>query len=174
MKSGILLVLLSVTAGCKANRWREHDVGKSAEPAAAPKLVDGADATVATPGPAFDLDDKSGHAKSELVLRLDFFPEARPGGTILPVCYDPFEPNFDLGSVMCDGKPETKVALTAGMLTQECYTHPETPKVPPSKALTLAGCKRGMVLAHAFSPKLRIDVESKDVAASAVAPAPTP
>lgn len=166
---------MTLACGCKAARWREHDESKNSEAAATgPQKIASVGTTVSAAGPAFDMDERTGRAKGRLILRLDYFPEARPGGTNLPVCYDAYEPNFELGSAMCDGKPETKVALTAGMLNQECYTHPEVAKVPASQTLVLLGCKRGMILALAFTPPLKIDVETKEVGVDTTVPTPLP
>lgn len=170
----VTVALVAAAAGCKAGKWRDKESAQASHTASAPVRATGADATAAVPGPYVDVDDKSGKLKAELVLRLDFFPEPKPGAASLPVCFEPLESTFDLGFIMCEGKPEAKQALTAGNLLQECYTQPTAAKVPAVKALSLVGCKRAVVLAHVFQPRLKIDVEAKDVAAQPVAPAPTP
>ncbi len=156
------LALVSV-AGCKVARWKKPDKEASnAGAVATPARVGEADASAST-AQRFDVDEKSGRPRGSLVLRLDYFPEPKPGSTNLPACYAPFAADFDLGIAYCDGKPEAKVPVTAKNVDQDCYTDPKLGRRPAAQPVILAGCRKGILLVHAFQPALRVDVEVRDL-----------
>ena len=159
-----LLSLGSALAACKAGRWRQQEKNGGAAAVSVPTRVD-ADQPPTSAGPGFDVDERTGKAKADLVLRLDHFPdEAAPGAANLPVCFAPLPADFVLGTVWCDGDEATKKPLVAGNVTQQCYTDPSVLKVAPSAPLILASCRRGATLLGKFAPTLQLDVELKDVA----------
>jgi hypothetical protein len=156
-----LAALSSLAAGCKVGRFKKAP--ETGTPAAAVLPQKSADGTLETGGPAFDVDEKTGRLKATLVLRLDYFPEPKPGQANLPACYAPFPADFDLGIVTCADKPDVKLPLFARNIDQDCYTDAKQERTVAVQPLSLPGCRRGQVLAHVFQPALRIDVEVRDV-----------
>lgn len=158
--SKFLLPFLLLGA-CKASRFKKEDDSDS-QSAPQPKRVESADATPAAQV-AFDIDEKTTRPRGALVLRLDYFPEPKPGVTNLPACYGAFGGDFELGVAYCDGKPETKVPVTAKNVDQDCYTDSKQGRRAAIAPVSLASCRRGVLLVHAFDPQLRIDYEIREV-----------
>jgi hypothetical protein len=157
-----LLIAAVVVAACKAPTWRKQKADAEAAHDDRPSVTRSGDAEAAVPQ-YFEVDDKTGRSKSSLVLRLDYFPAPRPGSATLPSCYAPFDGAFELGFVMCDGRPDSRRPLIARNVDQDCYTDARRGRQAASEPLTLLGCKRGVVTAHKFEPSLRLDVELRDV-----------
>lgn len=150
---------------CKAARWRDQEKATETGQPSVPQLVGGADAIAGQAGPAFDVEEKSGKIKADLVLRLDHFPsKPQPGAANLPVCYPPFPNDFVVGEVMCSGQAGTTIPLIAANLRQECYTDPSSAKVTATAPLSMPGCARGAIMLLPFDPPLAVDAEAKDVA----------
>lgn len=166
--------LVAALAGCKANRWREQEAQDEEGKAVAilPQRVteasaDAIAAAAAAPGTGFDVDERTGRPRANLIVRLDHFPEARPGATNLPICYPRLAADFELGTVTCDAEGAQPQRLVAANVAQECYTNPQQKRSEPTQALLLQGCRRATIRMHGFEPKLALDVEQKDVASSA-------
>jgi hypothetical protein len=155
--------VFGILCGCKLTRWKQttqqSDSGAAAAQVGVPQRTSDSDQTGAT----FDVDEKTGHPKINLVLRLDYFPPAQPGAASLPACFNPLPVDFDLGTVQCADNPAEAVQLTAGNVEQDCYTDPKSARTPPQDVVELDGCKHGVVLVHSFNPPLRIDTEVRDV-----------
>lgn len=156
----ILGALMWTSWGCNKADPRAAKASESKAPETPQRT---ADADVATAGTLFDIDERTGRAKAVLVLRLDYFPAPRPGVTNLPVCYAPFPEAFEVGVAVCEGKPDVRVAVLAKNLDQDCYTDPSVERVSALQPLVMPGCKRGSVIPHVFEPRLRVDLEVRDV-----------
>lgn len=164
MKLQLLLFIGTLTVGmlgCRKPKMQTDESRAASGSGVIPQKT--ADADAAGQGTAFDIDERSGRAKAILVLRLDYFPDPRPGVTNLPVCYAPFAETFDVGLAMCDGKPEIKIPVQAKNLDQDCYTDPSVERVVAIQPLVIPGCKKGVMLVHTFDPRVRVDVEVHDV-----------
>jgi hypothetical protein len=148
-------------SGCKVGRWKKtRDTGT---PAAAVLPQKTADASPASGGPSFDVDEKTGRLKATLVLRLDYFPEPRPGQANLPACYAPFPQDFAIGVATCADKPDVSIPVTAKNIDQDCYTDAKQERTAAVQPLLLPGCRRGQLLVHAFEPGVRVDTELRDI-----------
>jgi hypothetical protein len=113
------------------------------------------------------VDVKTGRLKTDLVLRLDYFPDAKPGQSTLPVCYAPFPESFELGRIECPSKAELSKTLFAKNVIQECYTKAaQAQGVPVRKKAgewpMIPGCADVIVRLFAFDPPLRLDGEVRD------------
>ncbi len=166
----VTLAMIAAAFGCKANRWREQEAkdpdGKAVSVLPQRVTEASADAVAAT-GTGFDVDERTGKPRANLIVRLDHFPEARPGATNLPICYPRLAADFDLGTVTCDAEGSQPQRLVAANVAQECYTNPQQKRSEPTQGLLLPGCRRATIRMHGFEPKLALDVEQKDVASSA-------
>lgn len=168
MRLTLALATLFVLAGCKAATWKKTKPDESAKSAVntvalMPKKVGEGDATKEGAVITFDVDEKTGRARSTLVLRLDYFPEPRPGVTNLPACYAALPGTFELGVLSCVDKPGDKKVVFVRNVDQDCYTNPKDDRVAASEPVTLPGCRRGQLLVHAFEPGLKVDTETRDV-----------
>lgn len=162
----LVLLLAAATlcvAGCRETRWKKSPTDAAAVSTAAPKRVADAEAQSDLRSASFDVDEKSGRPRSFLILRLDHFPDPKPGTSSLPSCWRAFPGDFDLGMAFCDGKPEIKVPVFAKNVEQDCYTDPKVERTPAASPLALLGCKKAYVVMHQFEPRMRVDVELRDV-----------
>jgi hypothetical protein len=164
----MIIAVMGALAGCKAGRWRKDDNQNTGGTVVLPRQV--AAATAAQPvtpefvdGAAFDIDEKTGRPKATLVLRLDYFPEVRPGAANLPSCYRPFPVEFELGKTVCATKPGLEQPLMVGNVDQDCYTDPDVPRTRAATPVALLGCKRASIKLHKFDPQLRVDAELKEL-----------
>jgi hypothetical protein len=153
--------LAGVATGCKVSRWQKS--GDTGTPAAAALPQRAGDEAASAAPVTFDVDDKTGRPKSNVVLRLDYFPDPQPGQANLPACYDEFPADFDLGTVSCVDKPAVSQPLLAKNVEQDCYTDPKRERVAAGQPLLLPGCRKGQIVTHAFTPALRVDLEVRDV-----------
>jgi hypothetical protein len=170
--AGALAALGLAASGCRVERWgsRTERVGTGTDARSeeetkieGPKRVGDADATAREGRSAsFELDEKSGRPKPTLVLRLDYFPEARPGATNLPACLPPLAADTEVGVAACE-QPKTEggatVPVLAKNLDQDCYTDMRRERVSAKEPLVLKDCKRAFVAVAGFEPKIRVDVE---------------
>ncbi len=156
----VLLPFL-LLAACKASRFKKEDESE-AKATPKPKRVESADATAGLPV-NFEIDEKTTRPRGALVLRLDYFPDPQPGVTNLPACYGSFGDDFELGVAYCEGKPETKVPVTAKNVDQDCYTDSKQGRRAAVAPVSLASCRRGVLLVHAFEPTLRVDYEIREI-----------
>lgn len=173
MRSGLgervrIASVLVVAMGVSSTACRRTDTRKESDnQAAAAQLVlpqKTADASPETSAPlSFDVDEKTGRTKSTLVLRLDHFPDPKPGVTNLPVCYAPFPEGFEVGVAVCDGRPDVRIPVFAKNVDQDCYTNPSMQRVSALQPLVLPGCRKGGLLVHAYDPRLKVDLEVRDV-----------
>lgn len=150
-------------SACKASQWKRT----TPEPGATgtvvlPRRV-GADVKPTGATLNVDIDEKTGRPKVTLVLRLDYFPEPRPGATNLPTCYESFPAALEVGSLECVEKPELKQVVLAKNVDQDCYTNPKSQRVPATEPLSLVGCRRAQLTTFSFDPEMRIDAEVRDV-----------
>lgn len=153
------------SSACKSSEWRrrkaeiQEDQVQGAKP---PQLTKTAEAS---PSAARDLelDERSGRPKASLVLRLDHFPEPRPGATTLPACYATFASEFALGYVECEGKPETRRPLLAANVEQVCYTDTNRKAFAAREPLSLPGCRRARMMTHRYQPPIILDVELREL-----------
>ncbi len=157
-----ILALTLAPAACKASRFQKDEDPAGTEAAPAPKRVSEADAAPAATV-TFDVDEKTSRPRGTLVLRLDYFADPKPGVTNLPACYGAFGGDFELGIAYCEGKPESKVTVTAKNVDQDCYTDSKQGRRAAMVPVTLPGCRRGVMLVHSFDPQLRVDLEIRDI-----------
>lgn len=157
---GVLLGGLILSA-CHASVWRQQRIAAEHARQNLPQIrrLDGQAASVTQ---TFEIDEKTGRSKVSLVLRLDYFPPTQNGQTAVPVCLAPLDAQFELGTVGCEGQPESTRSLFAKNVEQDCYTSSQDEKRSASDALILPACKRGVVNLHGFEPSLRLDQEVRD------------
>ena len=164
--TGTVGLSLALSAGCRVGRAkRDGEARDSSDQVGSlvlPKRVGESPNPSATPI-TFDIDEKSSRPRADLVLRLDYFPAPRPGAVNLPACYKPFPADFELGFVSCVGKTDAQRPLLAKNVEQDCYTDPRAPGKDVTEALVMEGCKKAIATVHDFDPKLRVDVELRDV-----------
>jgi len=159
---GLLLVAVCLPS-CKDAAVFKKASGPDAEKTAPlPARVESATAPKPASG-LFDLDEQSGRPRSNLVLRLDYFPTPEPGKTTLPACYTEFPADFEVGEVECLESTRTdgtkSVPVLAKHLVQSCYTIPDRSRVSPSEPFVFTGCSRARVVTYAYNPQVRVDVE---------------
>lgn len=113
----------------------------------------------------FDIDERTGKSRQTITLRLDYFPEGKADSTqrVLPRCIKPFAADSEVGTVACQGKEGSRQPLLAGMVEQACYTDPKAEKAASQKPLLISQCRRGVLLIHGFEPRLKFDIEQRDV-----------
>ena len=162
MRASVWLTALMIVAGCKAPAWRKQKADAGAGHGQPPQVVRNADGSLASTQ-SIEIDEKTGRTKSDIVLRLDYFPPPSPGATTLPTCYQAFASGFEIGTFMCEGRPDTQRPLLAKHVDQECYTDSRRGRIPAAEPVSIPGCRRGVVQAFKFEPDLRLDVEVRDV-----------
>jgi hypothetical protein len=154
---------IALGAGCKLPK-QHPTTGATAAATAIVPTRQGEGSAGEKEGSSVDLDERTGRpARARLVLRLDYFPEARAGQTNLPACLAPLPADFEVGYFVCDADASSKVTITAKNLDQECYTDPASPRKAAEAPVALAGCSRGHTVAYTFQPALRVDVEKGDI-----------
>lgn len=162
MRDSVWLTVVVSLAACKAPAWHKQKADADVDRNPPPPVVRSADGGAAA-SQAVEIEDKTGRTKSDIVLRLDYLPKPSPGTATLPLCYQVFDAEFEIGSIMCDGLPETQRALFAKNVDQECYTDSRRGRQPAAEPISLPGCRRGVIVTHKFEPRLRLDVELRDV-----------
>ena len=159
----VLILGVALGAGaCRKAPRQDVEARANAGSLVLPRKTADADPAAAA-STTFDIDEKTGRSKAVLVLRLDYFPDPKPGVTNLPLCYRAFPETFEVGVAVCDGQPDLKVPVLAKNLDQDCYTDPTVERTIALQPLVMPGCKRGAVLVHAYEPRLRVDLEVRDV-----------
>ena len=162
MRALVWLIALMIVAGCKAAAWRKQKADAEMETGQPPQVVRSSEATPAM-AQIVEIDEKTGRTKADLVLRLDYVPPPAPGVTTLPTCYPAFRGDFEIGSFMCEGRPETQRSLLAKNVDQECYTDSRRGRLAAAEPVSIPSCRRGVIESYRFEPNLRLDVEVRDV-----------
>jgi len=158
-----LLTIILVIYGCRAAKWARQDIRKVSEhernSIIMPEKIANAGQADFDNLTTFELDEESGRIKSNLVLRLDYFPAAQKGKSTLPVCFSALPRSFRIGVVGCLDAPGKRLIVTAKNVEQVCYTNPAQSRTPAASPVRIPGCRKAYVIAHQFEPQLRIDVE---------------
>ena len=103
--------------------------------------------------------DESGRVIEPLGIRLDYFPPPRPDGVSVPTCYKEITPDTIIGRLSCDAATNVAADLSAGQVTQQCYTASPVRKVEPKVPLVLSGCVgKATIRTIRYSPDLKLEI----------------
>jgi hypothetical protein len=154
-----ILFMMSFS-GCKSAHWQKnHGEGSDGGNLVMPRKMHNSTAPASHTTDAFELDPRSGKVRTSLVLRLDYFPEPKPGKSTLPACFNPFPDDFEIGHLQCEADPTKRRSLFAKNVDQVCYTNPKFQGRGVREPASLPSCPRARAYSHQFQPELRIDHE---------------